>query len=315
MTTLSSIIPFHQERPVADTAKSNRLDVWSAFRIGMRLKTNAANSYRSILGNLVKVSHKPRLLSRALTPIDFVRFREFDFALRAVTQFMPAPRNVLDISSPKLLPLTIASRLPHAQVTITDILQREAAWAGNAANRLGLTNVTAHTEDARALTFSDNRFDLITSISVFEHIAPEHGGEIPAVKELARVLAPGGVAIITLPFSRKYFADYQVGNVYERNGTSNEPIFFQRFYDSELLQRNIVEASGLELQNLTYIDERNFLKNPRRRMSHFINGTPNQVALFGPLYPLLAHIFLSQPKPLAACVKPYLACVVLQKPK
>jgi ubiquinone/menaquinone biosynthesis C-methylase UbiE len=58
---------------------------------------------------------------------------------------------------------------------------------------------------------------------VFEHIAPEQDGEIPAVKELARVLAPHGIAILTVPFSKKYFAEYRTGRVYERISSETVP--------------------------------------------------------------------------------------------
>jgi SAM-dependent methyltransferase len=170
-------------------------------------------------------------------------------------------------------------------------------------------------QDARAFRYDDRRFDLITSISVFEHIAPEIDGELPAVREMARVLAPGGVAVLTVPFSKKYFADYVTGAAYERTGAAGEPIFFQRFYDHELLMRNIVRASGLELLELQFIEERYFLKDPRKRMAHYINGTARQTFWFGPLYPLLSHMFLSPPKPLEKCRKPYLACIVLRKPR
>ena len=280
----------------------------------MRLKTGSDGSRLQTLRRLLGMVHQPTRLSRAVTPIDFVRWREFDFALRAVKQFAPAPDQVLDISSPKLLPLTIASQVRGCSVVATDILEREVNWVRGAGERLNLSKMTARVEDARRLRFGDNRFDLVTSISVIEHIAPESGGEIPAMQEIARVLAPGGVAIITVPFSRTYFADYQAGNVYERTSSDGEPIFFQRFYDLNMLMTNIVAASGLELASLQFIEERHFSDNPRRRVAHYVNGSARQMFWFGPWYPLLSHIFLSQPKPLEGCAKPYLACVVLRKP-
>lgn len=272
------------------------LNVWTAYRLGLRLKS-------------------PWQLSRWLTPIDYVRYRELDFALRAVERYKPFPRRVLDISSPKLIPLAIAHQYPGALVRATDIVQHEIDWVTRSARMLHLPNLQPELADARQLAYDDNAFDLVTSISVFEHIAPEIDGELPAVREMARVLAPGGVAVLTVPFSRQYFADYVAGDVYERTGHPGKPIFFQRFYDLPLLQRNLIDASGLELLDLRFIEERYFLTDPRKRMAHYINATPRQRFWFGPLYPLLSHIFLSPPKALDRCSKPYLACIVLRKPQ
>lgn len=271
------------------------LNVWTAYRLGLRLKS-------------------PRHLARWLTPIDYVRYRELDFALRAVERHQPRPRQVLDISSPKLIPLSIADQYPASTVWATDIVQNEIDWVSRSARTLGLPNLQAEQADARRLGYPDAAFDLVTSISVFEHIAPEIDGELPAVREMARVLSPGGVAVLTVPFSRSYFADYVAGDVYERSGSDGKPIFFQRFYDLPLLQRNIIGASGLKLLDLRFIEERYFVADPRKRLAHYINATPRQRLWFGPIYPLLSHIFLSPPKALDRCGKPYLACIVLRKP-
>lgn len=81
-----------------------------------------------------------------------------------------------------------------------------------------------------------------------------------------------------------------------------------------LLGRLLGRASGLELVGLQFIEERYFLKDPRKRMAHYINASPRQNFWFGPWYPLLSHVFLSAPKALERCGKPYLACVILRKP-
>jgi SAM-dependent methyltransferase len=284
-----------------------RMNVWTAWRTGMRTKTNGDGSLRAIMKNL------PRRFSWTLTPMDFLRYREFDFALRTISD-LPTPRRALDLSSPKLLPLTLASHLPNCEFVSTDILPHEVKWVGEKSRLLNLNNLRCEIQDARKLNYPSDHFDLVTSISVFEHIAPEHGGDIPAIQEMARVLAPGGIAIITVPFSRNYFADFQTANVYERE-SNGQPIFFQRFYDEQLLRRNFVEMSDLQLVNLSFIEEQYFFEDPQQRIAHWINCSPVQNMIFGPIFPLLSHIFLSPPRPLDKCRKPYIACVELRKPK
>ena len=287
--------------------------LWDAYRLGVRVGARWPRTAQARARRVASLLRYPPNLAYWLTPIDYVRFRELDFALRAVREFQPAPRRVLDISSPKLLPLTVAKGAPEARVLAIDIVPDEVESVRSAAEYAGVENLSAELADARALRCEDGSFDLITSISVFEHIAPEADGDVPAARELGRVLAPGGVAVLTVPFSTSYFAEYREGTVYERASERGEPIFFQRFYDLDALRRNIIEPSGLEVASLGFVEERLFSSDPHRRMAHYINSNNRQKLFFGPLFFPLSRIFLSAPRPLDECRKPYIACLVLRK--
>ena len=282
--------------------------------LGTRLAIRQWASLRSPLRRCLSLVRHPTYPVTWLASVSFTRQREFAFIFDGIARYQPSPKNVLDISSPKLLPVSVAHARPRAQVRSTDFLESEVRWVKNAAGFLGLKNVLAEVQDARSLPYPDGAFDLVTSVSVFEHIAPEQDGEVPAVTEVGRVLASGGVALLTVPFARAYFAEYQTGMVYERKSVNGEPIFYQRFYDLDLLTRNLVNASGLELVSLKFIEERFFSPDPRRRLANYINGNPRHTLAFGLFYPLLSRIFLSEPKPLEQCRKPYIACLVLRKP-
>lgn len=290
------------------------LGLWGAYRLGVRLASRWPRALRQKARRLAGLVRYPPNLVAWLTPIDYVRWRELEFALAAVRRFHPAPRAVLDISSPKLLPVTLAAALPGATVRATDIVDDEVSSVAFAAEHLELANVVAERADARALPYPDGAFDLVTSVSVFEHIAPEADGDVPAARELGRVLAPGGVAVLTVPFSREGFAEYRAGSVYERRAGADERIFFQRFYDEPTLHRNIVASSGLEVASLEFVEERWFSADPHTRMAHYVNRTGRQKLVWGLWYYPLSRVFLSPPRPLAECRKPYLACLVLRKP-
>ncbi len=63
--------------------------------------------------------------------------------------------------------------------------------------------------------FTDESFPVILAISVVEHLGIGHygdptgtSGDVMAVKEIARILGPGGKALITVPFGRALTNDW-----------------------------------------------------------------------------------------------------------
>jgi len=290
------------------------MNIWDAYKLGIRLYMRRRSNQKGIIYLFLNFLRHPVNAANCLTPIDYVRYREFGFVIKALLRNNFPPANLLDIGSPKLLPLTVASVLPTTRVWATDIMESEVRSVKQAASRLNMTNITSQVHDARVLGYRNGQFDVATSISVFEHIAPEKDGEVPAARELGRVVSSGGIAIVTVPFSRSYFAEYQPGRVYERISANGKPIFFQRFYDLDLLLKNIVEVSGMNIISLRFIGERYFFKDPHRRLAHYIDSSRKQRLVFGPWFPLLSRIFLSAPKTLKKCKKPYIACLILKKP-
>ena len=302
------------EEPARDE-RQRTIGLMHAWRLGARLAVKDWASRRTISRRCLSIIRHPSYLITWLTPISYTRLREFAFVFENIARYKPSPTAILDIGSPKLLPVTISYSRPERRLDSIDIAEGEVLWTTKAKAHLGLSNLTPTVADARRLPFDNEKFDLVTSVSVFEHIAPEKDGEVIAARELGRVLAPGGVALLTVPFARVYFAEYQTGRVYERVSANGAPIFYQRFYDLDLLKQNLVTASGLQLVSLNFIEERFFSNNPRKRLANYIRRTQGQRLAFGLFNPLLARIFLSRPKPLEHCAKPYIACLVLRKPE
>jgi SAM-dependent methyltransferase len=67
--------------------------------------------------------------------------------------------------------------------------------------------------DARAMTFQDNEFDVATCMSTIEHIGlvrtpyntdkiEDPDGDFKAMKEMIRVVKPGGLIILTIPYGK-----------------------------------------------------------------------------------------------------------------
>ena len=89
----------------------------------------------------------------------------------------------------------LAARLGLAPAPdLTSRLRRNGRFFG--------VDVDYHIEPMQRLTWPDATFDRVCSISVLEHIQPPEEQK-KAVQELARVLKPGGLLILTLDYSEK----------------------------------------------------------------------------------------------------------------
>ena len=86
----------------------------------------------------------------------------------------------------------MAARLEGGQVDVFDIQQEMLDHVVREANKRGVTNVNPALGDAQSLPYSGDSFDAVVLITVL--------GEIPdqerALKEVARVLKPGGRLIV-----------------------------------------------------------------------------------------------------------------------
>ena len=88
---------------------------------------------------------------------------------------------------------------------------------------------------ATALPFADRSFDVVLALDVLEHI-PDHEA---AAREIARVLRPGGHALITVPAYRSLWSRHDVALMHQRRYRAGEV-------------RRLLSRSGLRPDLLTY---------------------------------------------------------------
>ncbi len=228
-------------------------------------------------------------LKHLLAPVGYWRALEFTLAMEHGD--FRAGQDILDIGSPKLLALYLADKI-GATVHTTDIddyfladIERYRRATGVAADRL-----IAEVQDARRLSYDDDSFDRVVSISVLEHIGEE--GDAAAAAEIARVLRPGGIAVITVPFSPEgrdvylpvdefYWADH---------AEDGQPgmAFFEHHYTEAELHERLIEPSGLTVATLGYLGER----SDGGDKAPIYQRLPRAAA---PLQPLLAKVLLRGP--------------------
>ena len=213
-----------------------------------------------------------------ISPVGYWRLIPNAFAYQEFLR-LNNPR-ILDVGSPKLLSVFFAT-MTAQEVHATDLDDERivSRWK-TVANALGLANYMVDYQDARRLTYPDQSFDFVYSISVIEHIADD--GDTVSLREFRRVLKPGGTLVIQIPYRR--IRD-DIRRPFDSKGMPlPEPRFYERHYDLERLKERL-EPEGLNVTKRVIMGE--WLK-----LDPFISATSRlprflRIAI-GPFEPLLA---------------------------
>lgn len=187
---------------------------------------------------------------RIKRPLDYLRWAEFPAV--AGQMDLKKGEKVLDIGSPQWFTLLLARDNPDIEFFYLNILKEEIDSIKDIARITGIKNLYYVAGDVRNMGFSSSFFGHALSISVIEHIAPERDGDYIALKEIRRVLKPGGFFTLSIPFKERPRTIYMNGSVYERVGKKE---FFAREYNFERI-RNLIENTGFELVKEEFIIER-----------------------------------------------------------
>lgn len=220
-------------------------------------------------------------------PVNYWRAREFALTL-AAGDFQPSDL-VLDIGSPKLLATYLAKHV-GCRVVATDIESYFIHEIKRIQTILKIPDdrLDAQIEDGRRLGFSDDFFSKVYAISVLEHI-PEDGDSL-CMQEIARVLAPGGRCVITVPFWRESRVDYRPPDFYwaaSSTTSADGQVFFQRRYSEEDLERRLLRASGLRPRRIAFVGER-IMQRSDKEFCELLGP------ITGPIQPLLSRLLLTE---------------------
>lgn len=256
------------------------------------------------------VKHSIRHL---LIPVPYWRLVEFQL-VRDAGNFQRADR-ILDIGSPKLLAIYLAKTL-GADVYATDIddyFIQEYSKLGSL-EQLPPDRFHVEVEDGCHLTYENDFFTKVFAISVLEHIPDK--GDSDCAREIGRVLAPGGLCMITVPFSPTSQNVYKKANqIYwakPEDESADQATFFQRRYSESDLYDRLIGPSGLRLKAVRFVGER-ILQHSKKELFEYIPfyGT---VAI-GLAHPVLSRLFHTPPAATwQELGKPLCALVVLEKP-
>ncbi len=255
-----------------------------SYSLGDFYCTSVAVGLKSLLGPYLREA-----AARVVNPLSYPRYMEYRLALRQLGPLDGC--RVLDVGSPKL-PILVLARKAQCELYATDIRDYFIGPTAQFLARMGLgervgRDVHLEVQDARQLSYPDNWFDRVFSISVLEHIPAD--GDTQAIREIARVMRPGGILTITVPFAASgYHEEFVQGDVYERQAVAGGT-FYQRYYDMAALHARLVAPSGLRLVVTSFFGE------PSIRFETYWNRIPMRWKI--PLLwaqPFLAQVFLRQ---------------------
>ncbi|HET8728169.1 MAG TPA: methyltransferase domain-containing protein [Alphaproteobacteria bacterium] len=114
-------------------------------------------------------------------------------------------------------------------------------------------------EDLTRLSFADASFDVVLTSHVLEHIPNDRA----AIAEMARVLRPGGLAIVMVPFDPKCAVSPEgadIASPAERMARFGHPYHY-RFYGRDLVDR--LSAAGFAVEHMS--SKRLLTPHQRRR--------------------------------------------------
>jgi SAM-dependent methyltransferase len=183
----------------------------------------------------------------ACLPMDSFRYFEFHQAFEYIRKVKA--NAYLDISSPRFFPAFVLShkQVDHAVLLNPDV--KDLDQTRDLFPRLGLQKKGDIRYDGNLiddLAAPDESFDLISAISVFEHI-PEESIR-PSIRKVFDLLRPGGFFVVSIPVSPRPFNEYINWNEYglqKEEKRSEESYFFgQRFHDQALIEQYFCSVFG-----------------------------------------------------------------------
>lgn len=168
-------------------------------------------------------------LRHAIRPIEAVRTLEVSYLLKWLnlnSEFRP--KLILDISSPYVAAQCIDKKI-NADIIKTDINIQEMYIIES----LKAGNIRFKKEDATNLSFPENHFDFVYSISVIEHIYQKY---LTAIEEMIRVTRPGGYIYLTTHTAPKLVEEWVDESIYSNQARNKGKTFFQyRFNTNDIL--------------------------------------------------------------------------------
>lgn len=210
-------------------------------------------SWHCALRLLVR-GHRKEAAPFIMDAVPLIRYPEFDFAWRCIQG--RDDHTMLDVSSPRLWAAYVLRKMKMMSIDMCNPDGRDLAATERflkMADLYGEDRTTLHCAKGDALP--DEQFDVVSSISVVEHVVEEDVDVF--LGELWKRVKPGGQLILTTPVAARHRIEYRDSDIYllglDRN--SDGKVFFQRVYDDatlddQIAKRLIIQGASVRVQEI-----------------------------------------------------------------
>jgi SAM-dependent methyltransferase len=192
-------------------------------------------------------------LKRIILPINYWRLTIFKYVSEFILNFIDAKKTkvkILDIGSPKKCALFLSSKI-NGTIYATDLQDKSifTEWKKyylNMSKKKG--NIIFEYANAKKLPYENNSFDIVYIISVLHMITPVENGDIVSLKEIQRIIKPGGKLIIEIPRRDRYNEIFCKRDNFEEKYVG-KALFSERLYDDTAIEERILKnVSGNLMQ-------------------------------------------------------------------
>ena len=165
--------------------------------------------------------------------------------------------------------VSIAKDLPNSKVYVSDVLEESLELAKKLAEEMNVHNIDFSVQDCMHISFEDNFFDVVFADALIQHLPQDNN----AVREMARVLKPGGRMILAVVNKWNFHMLYKLlmGRRYNYG--------YEKSYSRKEL-RQIVKNNGMkvEAEDGFYVGYGIFRLKKYHRMFHFLGRAVNRLS-------------------------------------
>ncbi len=214
--------------------------VW--FRLLPRLLTNERN-----------LKFNSHFISWFNSPMNYTRLMELPITLSLLR--LQKSDIILDISSPKLLSFFLV--LNGFQNLVISDIEDYFVKDFESFDYVFQCQFKISIFDARQIPFKNASFHKVFSVSAIEHIP--NTGDIEVIREVARILKPGGKLILTLPSYRIPLEEWLSKSTFYWADQSIKDNQQKTFYQRRYTKASIIDRfsnKGLIIEKILFIAER-----------------------------------------------------------